>query len=76
MENIEDEKFKEQAQKVVEQLTLVKNEFIKNKEELAVSIRKDIVATELRHILVSNNDFMSLSEAINNYIDSLIKIGD
>jgi len=75
MENIEDEKFKEQAQKVVDQLTLVKNEFIKNKEELAVSVRKDVVVAELRHILASNNDFKSLSDGLNAYIDSLIKIG-
>lgn len=76
MEDIESEKFKEQAQKVVDQLTLVKNEFIKNKEELAVSVRKDVVVAELRHILASSEDFTTLSDGLNSYIDNLIKIGD
>ena len=76
MEDIENEQFKEQAQKVVDQLTLVKNEFIKNKEELAVSIRKDVVVAELRNILSANDDYTSLSNELNAYIDNLLKIGD
>lgn len=75
MKNSETDKLKEQAQKVVDQLMLVKSEFIKNKEELAVSVRKDVVVAELRQLLASNKDYTSLSNELKAYIDNLIQIG-
>ena len=56
---------------LVQGLTIIKDEFIRNKEELKVSKRKDVVAVELKSILDSNSDFNSLKTAIQEYIDGL-----
>lgn len=59
---------------MVDKLNLVKTEFIKDKELLKVSIRKDVVAVELKSILDTNTDYSSLKVAINQYIDTLYDI--
>lgn len=59
---------------LVQGLTIIKDEFIRNKEELKVSKRKDVVAVELKSILDSNSDFNSLKTAIQEYIDDLYKM--
>lgn len=59
---------------LVKGLTIVKEEFFKNKEELKFSKRKDIVAVELKNILNSNCDYNSLKTAIQTYIDDLYKV--
>lgn len=59
---------------LVQGLTIIKDEFIRNKEELKVSKRKDIVAVELKSILDSNSDFNSLKTAIQEYINDLYKM--
>ena len=59
---------------LVQGLTIIKDEFIRNKEELKVSKRKDVVAVELKSILDSNSDFNSLKTAIQEYIDGLYKM--
>ena len=71
---MENESLKSQAQKIIEQLTSVKEEFIKDKEELAISIRRDIVKVELKTLLQDNTDYKSLKEALETYINNLIKI--
>ena len=71
---MENESLKAQAEKVIEQLTAVKEEFVKNKEELAISIRRDIVKVELKAILQDNTDYNSLKGALENYIDNLLNI--
>lgn len=71
---MEENNLKEQIQKVVDQLTIVKNEFIKNKEELAVSIRKDVVVAELRGLLDIHKDYNSLCNAIRVYIENLLNL--
>lgn len=60
--------------KVVEQLEIVKKEFIKDKDELKVSKRKDVVAVELKSILDNNNTYIDLKNAIEQYIENLYKI--
>lgn len=65
---------KEQEQKLIEQLGLVKEQFIKNQTELNLSIRKDIVAAELKDILTNNPDFYSLKGALESYISNLYKM--
>ena len=70
---MEDETLKEQANKILEQLTLVRNEFIKNKDELAVSIRKDVVAVELKNLLAESKDYNSLKDNISAYITKLLE---
>ena len=64
----------EQETKLIEQLNLVKEKFIKNIEELEVSIRKDVVAIQLKDILKNNNNFENLKIAIENYINTLLPI--
>ena len=59
---------------LVQGLTIIKDEFIRNKEELKVSKRKDVVAVELKSILDSNSDFNSLKTAIQEYINDLYKM--
>lgn len=71
---MEDESLKATAEKVIEQLTAVKEEFIKDKEELAVSIRRDVVKAELQDMLVSNADYSSLKNALEDYIRNLLVI--
>ena len=69
---MEDESLKKQAEKVLEQLIAVKEEFLKNKDELEVSIRKDIVKAEIKAILSVATDYESLRDMIDAYINSLI----
>ena len=69
---MEDESLKKQAEKVLEQLIAVKEEFLKNKDELEVSIRKDIVKAEIKAILSEATDYESLRDMIEAYINSLI----
>lgn len=58
---------------LIEKLSIVRDEFIANREELAVSIRKDVVAAQLRDILINNPDFYQLKVAIEDYANDLIK---
>lgn len=71
---MENESLKAQAEKVIEQLTAVKEDYIKNKEELALSIRRDVVRVELKVLLQDNTDYISLKRALENYIDNLLDI--
>ena len=65
---------KEQEQKLIDQLTIIKNAFIKNQQDLKFSIRKDIVAAQLRDLLENNPNFYELKSALEIYIDNLLKI--
>lgn len=64
----------DQENKLVEQLNLVKEKFLKNMEELEVSIRKDVVAVQLKDILKNNNNYEDLKLNIEKYIDTLLPI--
>lgn len=66
--------FDELTNKFVNDLTLVKEEFIKDKQELAVSIRKDVVAVQLKELLDSNTDYYNLKSALEMYIQTLYKL--
>ena len=65
---------KEQEQKLIDQLTVIKNAFIKNQQDLKFSIRKDIVAAQLKDLLENNPNFYELKSALETYIDNLLKI--
>ena len=69
-----DESVKEQAEKLLKQLELVKTEYVKNRDELSVSIIKDEVAVELKSILDESKDYTSLHSAILFYIEKILKI--
>lgn len=62
---------KKQEEDLVNNLILVKNEYIKMKEQLAISLRKDILLVELKDMLNNNTDFFSLKNAIEEYISKL-----
>ena len=64
---------KEQEQKLIDQLTIIKNAFIKNQQDLKFSIRKDIVAAQLKDLLENNPNFYELKSALETYIDNLLK---
>lgn len=64
----------EQTKQIIERLQLVKDEFIKSKDELAVSIRKDVVAAELKDILLKNKDYESLKKSVDTFIKNLYNI--
>lgn len=66
--------FDQLTNKFVNDLTLVKEEFIKDKQELAVSIRKDVVAVQLKELLDSNTDYYNLKSALEMYIQNLYKL--
>ena len=66
--------FDELTNKFVNDLTLVKEEFIKDKQELAVSIRKDVVAVQLKELLDSNTDYYNLKSALQMCIQTLYKL--
>lgn len=65
-----------EAQEMVNKLTVVRDEFIKNKQELAVSVRKDVVCTNLKDFLNNCNTYEELTEQLQKFIDNLMSIGD
>lgn len=69
---MKDQNIIEQGERLIEQLSLIKDEYIKTKNALSVSIRKDLVAVELKDILLKNKDYTTLSEALTSYINKLI----
>lgn len=73
---MENESLKAQADNIIKQLTAVKEEFVRNKEEIAVSIRKDIVSVELKSILSEHTDYYSLKNALETYIENLCIKGE
>ena len=66
MDNIND-----LTQKLVKNLTKIKSEYIRVTQELTVSIRKDVVAVELKDIINSSNNYNSLKTNLNTYINNL-----
>lgn len=56
---------------VVNKLIAVRDDYKATKEELAISIRKDILLAEFKDMLMENHDFYSLKNAIEDYIQKL-----
>lgn len=50
--------------------------YINMSNELKVSIRRDVVAVELKDILTNNPDNYSLRAALESYIQNLYKLED
>lgn len=61
-----------EAAYLIEQLNMVRQAFIKQKDTLAVSIRKDLVKADLKDILYNSNSYEELRNKLNEYIDNLI----
>lgn len=65
---------KTQLEGMVEGLTAVRDEFFKNKEELKYSVRKDVVAVQLRSILDESKNYDEIKNKLEIYITELLKI--
>ena len=65
---------KTQLEGMVDGLSAVKTEFFRMKDELSVSVRKDVVATELKVIIQDSDNYESLKQNLNNYIAKLYQI--
>lgn len=56
---------------LIEKLNEVKIIMDNQRDELAVSIRKDVVAVQLKDMLMENTSFYSLKNALEDYIKDL-----
>lgn len=56
---------------LIERLNEVKVIMDSQRDELTVSIRKDVVAVQLKDILMDNTSFYSLKNALEDYIKDL-----
>ena len=65
------EDLKKQEEDLVNKLLLIRDDYKQTKEQLALSIRKDILLAELKDMLMENHDFYSLKNAIEDYICNL-----
>lgn len=64
----------EEGNKLVHQLTVVRDQFVKNEELLRFSIRKDVIAAQLKDIITNNKDYNSIKQSIESLISDLLKI--
>lgn len=64
----------EQGNKLVHQLTVVRDQYLKNEELLRFSIRKDVVAAQLKDIIKKNKDYESLKQSVESLITDLLKL--
>jgi len=64
----------EEGNRLVHQLTVVRDQFIKNEELLRFSIRKDVIAAQLKDIIKQNKDYESLKQSIESLITDLLKL--
>lgn len=69
--NLNKEELSRLEKNLVERLNQVKDIMDGQRAELAVSIRKDVVAVQLKDILDSNTDIYSLKNALEDYIKDL-----
>ena len=65
---------KTQLEGMVEGLTAVRDEFFKNKKELKYSVRKDVVAVQLRSFIAETNTYDELKTKLEKYITELLEM--
>ena len=61
---------------LVNSLKNFRQAYINMSNELKVSIRRDVVAVELKDILTNNSDNYSLRASLESYIQNLYKLSD
>lgn len=71
MENTAD--LKNLEENLIKRLNEVRDIMDKQNQDLQFSIRKDVVAVQLKEIIQSHSSFFSLRDAIEDYIDDLYK---
>lgn len=64
----------EEGNKLVHQLTVVRDQFVKNEELLRYSIRKDAVAAKLKDMLKNDTNYDLLKNSIESLISELLKV--
>lgn len=64
----------EEGNKLVHQLTMVRDQFVKNEELLRFSIRKDVIVAQLKDILKNHKNYDSLKNSIESLISELLEI--
>lgn len=69
--NLNKEELNRLEKNLIERLNEVKDIMDGQRDELSVSIRKDIVAVQLKDILDNNVDIYSLRNALEEYIKDL-----
>ena len=69
--NLNKEELSRLEKNLVERLNEVKDIMYSQRDELSVSIRKDVVAVQLKDILGNNADIYSLRNALEDYIKDL-----
>lgn len=69
--NLNKEELSRLEKNLVERLNEVKDIMDSQRDELSVSIRKDVVAVQLKDILGNNADIYSLRNALEDYIKDL-----
>lgn len=65
------ENLKKLESDIVDKLISIRDDYKKTKEELFISLRKDVLLVELKDMLMENHDFYSLKNAIEDYIQKL-----
>lgn len=69
--NLNKEELNRLEKNLIERLNEVKDIMDSQRDELSVSIRKDVVAVQLKDILDNNVDIYSLRNALEEYIKDL-----
>ena len=69
--NLNKEELNRLEKNIIERLNEVKDIMDSQRDELSVSIRKDVVAVQLKDILDNNVDIYSLRNALEEYIKDL-----
>lgn len=68
---INNDNLKKLEEDVVNRLIEVRDDYKATKEELAISIRKDVLLAELKDLLDSESTYYGLKNALEDYIQKL-----
>ncbi len=75
MEEKQQEEISELTKQFIDKLELVRKDYIKCKDDLAVSIRKDVVSAYIKSCIEdSKGDYNTLVNKLNEYIENLYTI--
>ena len=65
------EDLKKQEEDLVNKLLLIRDDYKQTKEQLALSIRKDVLLVELKDLLDNESTYYGLKKALKDYIKKL-----
>ena len=67
------EDLKKLERELLDNMLLIKEDYIRTKDEIMVSIRRDVVNAELKDILHNSKDYEELYKNISIYAQNLLK---